>query len=65
MRLSDLPPGCSASDIPGNRPEDVVVEKLGALFTEAWERGFTEEQIVEIWREVAAPVVPPSVREGQ
>jgi hypothetical protein len=34
--LSNLPPGCSESDIPGNRPEDVRWEKwleeaLGAL----------------------------------
>ncbi len=24
--LSNLPPGCSDSDIPGNRPEDVALE---------------------------------------
>ena len=30
-RYSDLPPGCSPSDIPGNRPEDVAAEELYEL----------------------------------
>jgi hypothetical protein len=51
--LSDLPPGVSASDIPGNRPEDVLAEKLYELFGEAWQAAFTEEDIVELWRDAA------------
>lgn len=35
MPASDLPPGCSVSDIPGNRPEDLAAEalneRIGAL----------------------------------
>ncbi len=50
-RYSDLPSGCSPSDIPGNRPEDLVSEELYELFSKAWSYAFTEEQIVEIWRE--------------
>jgi len=47
----NLPPGCNVSDIPGNRPEDGVEERLLELFAEAWGYGFTEEQILELWRE--------------
>jgi len=28
MTLSNLPPGCRESDIPGNRPEDIAAEAL-------------------------------------
>lgn len=37
MGLSNLPPGCSVSDIPGNRPED-----------EAWDKWFDSE-IGNLW----------------
>lgn len=47
----NLPPGCSVSDIPGNRPEDGVAEELLELFAKAWSFAFTEEQIVTLWRE--------------
>jgi len=50
----NLPPGCSVNDIPGNRPEDGVAERLEELFAEAWSYAFTEEQILELWREVCA-----------
>jgi len=50
-RYSDLPPGCSPSDIPGNRPEDGVEEELLELFAKAWSYGFDESQIVTLWQE--------------
>jgi hypothetical protein len=46
----NLPPGCNVSDIPGNRPEDGVEERLLELFAEAFGYGFDEEQIVTLWR---------------
>ncbi len=49
----NLPPGCNVSDIPGNRPEDGCEERLYEIFAEAWGYGFSEEQILELWREVA------------
>lgn len=51
-RYSDLPPGCSPSDIPGNRPEDGAAEALQEAMGEAWGYGFDEEQVVALWREV-------------
>lgn len=51
-RYSDLPPGCSPSDIPGNRPEDVAAEEVYQVLAAAWAFGFTEEDIIAIWREV-------------
>lgn len=38
----DLPPGCSVSDIPGNRPEDEAWEKV---INDFWdEKRFTKEE---------------------
>lgn len=50
-RYSDLPPGCSPSDIPGNRPEDGVEEELLEMFAKAWSYGFDEKQILALWAE--------------
>lgn len=41
MRSSNLPPGCSINDIPGNRPEDAEYE---ALMTEFYE-SLTKEEL--------------------
>ena len=42
MSSSNLPPGCSVSDIPGNRPEDArwdrIMEALGELSIDDAER---------------------------
>lgn len=50
----NLPPGCSASDIPGNRPEDGAEETLAEAMAEAWSYGWDEAQVVALWREVVA-----------
>jgi hypothetical protein len=45
----NMPPGVNESDIPGNRPEDAIADKLYALFGKAW-MYFTEDDIIDIWR---------------
>ena len=50
----DLPPGCSPSDIPGNRPEDEARDKMideffrQTHFTEEEQKFIDEEVVVEI-----------------
>lgn len=63
----NLPPGCSVSDIPGNRPEDGVEERLLEMFAVAYGYGFDEQQIVELWREavVFEQERERATREGQ
>jgi len=41
----NLPPGCSASDIPGNRPEDALFERVVAVIMAA--QGINEE--AKLW----------------
>lgn len=38
----DLPPGCSVSDIPGNRPEDAEWERIEENFYQ--QKRFTDKQ---------------------
>jgi hypothetical protein len=41
MMSSNLPPGCSVSDIPGNRPEDAEWEEMNdCLFQVLDQQGF-------------------------
>ena len=48
---SNLPPGCSPSDIPGNRPEDEAWEQVfDAITRDADERGMTPADVMTAWR---------------
>lgn len=45
MGLSNLPPGCSDFDIPGNRPEDVLADRLWEALTREDVREVHEEHV--------------------
>lgn len=51
MKDSNLPPGCSVSDIPGNRPEDEAWE---LLFDDILNSGLTAQEARERWESVPA-----------
>lgn len=36
--MSNLPPGVSVNDIPGNRPEDELYEQMWNTFYKLWEK---------------------------
>lgn len=59
MKHSDLPPGCSASDIPGNRPED---EAWDNLFDDIGASGLTAEGARVRW-EALSGLNPEGVRD--
>lgn len=46
MNESNLPPGVSVSDIPGNRPADLVSEKLFQLCSEAHDLGMDVGDVI-------------------
>jgi hypothetical protein len=50
--MTNLPPGVTESMIPGNRPEDVRADELGEALTAVWEDGWSEEDVVRLWREI-------------
>ena len=52
MSMSNLPPGVSPSDIPGNRPIDEIADRMAELFAAAYEHGMTEEDVRAIWLDV-------------
>jgi hypothetical protein len=46
----DLPPGCSVSDIPGNRPEDGKLEEIELAFYENTETNGRKRFTPEEWK---------------
>ena len=53
--MSNLPPGCSVSDIPGNRPEDLEWENaIDWIVDEANRMRLSTKELVLAWRLGAA-----------
>ena len=51
MNESNLPPGVSVSDIPGNRPEDDAWDELvESIGTDAAEANMTDTDVLVAWR---------------
>jgi hypothetical protein len=47
----NLPPGCSLSDIPGNRPEDIAFDHLmEKIYDDIEVNCLTVDDVAEIWK---------------
>jgi hypothetical protein len=53
MALSNLPPGVSVSDIPGNRPIDALWDKLYEVLSRCYDEGITLDEVKEAFEDVA------------
>ena len=55
MALSNLPPGCRESDIPGNRPEEVAWEEFHEqIDSDMAEHCFDVDDLSRIWKACVA-----------